>query len=112
MDFDDFFKKKNKYHKKQAQHNYYQNDSYKGRAYSSGTTSFNPMALIESLKNNKKIKFILVFIFIVVIAIIVGLVAILFPLLTSVTDYILQNGVSGLLDEAINFLNKLWNGAK
>ena len=40
-----------------------------------------------------------------------GLIALFYNLITLFVDSVSQNGVSGLLDELINFLNTLWNGA-
>lgn len=112
MDFDDFLKKKGKRRKKHAMHNYYQNDSYRYKTYSSGHGSFNAIAFINSLRNNKKLKIVLLVVLILVIALVIGIIAIFFSLISSMTDTISQNGLSGVFDKLINFLNKLWNGTE
>ena len=110
MDFDDFLKKKNNSSAKYNKHNYHNKDRYK--YYSNRQESFNVLTFIDSFKNNKKRKLAFILILIISIAVIIGLIAILFPLLKSIINYISQNGVTVLLDEVINFLNKLWNGTK
>jgi uncharacterized membrane protein len=110
MNFEDFLKKKGKSHKKHALHNYYRNDGYRYETYSSGHGSFNAIAFINSLRNNKKLKIVFLVVLILAIVLVIGIITIFFSLISSMTDTIAQNGLSGVLDEAINFLNKLWNG--
>nr|WP_315167583.1 hypothetical protein [uncultured Flavobacterium sp.] len=112
MDFEDFLKKKGKPHKKHALHNYYQKDGYRYETYSSssGHGSFNAIAFINSLRNNKKLKIVFLVILILAIALVIGIIAIFFSLISSMTDTIAQNGLSGVFDVVIDFLNKLWDG--
>lgn len=112
MDFEDFLKKKGKPDKKHALHNYYQNDGYRYKTYSSGHGSFNAMAFINSLINNKKLKIIFLVVLILAIVLVFGIIAIFFSLISSMTDTIAQNGLSGVFDGVIDFLNKLWNGTE
>ena len=112
MDFEDFLKKKSKPHKKHAMHNYHHNDGYRHNSYSSNHASFNPIAFINSLRNNKKLKIIFLVVLIIIIALAIGIITIFFSLISSMSNTIMQNGVSGVFDEVINFLNKLWNGTE
>ena len=112
MDFDDFYKKKNKYQKKQSIHKYQQHNNYGRNFYSKNHGSFDPVALIESLKNNSKLKVLLIVALILVLGLVIGLIAVILPLIGSVISYVSQNGLEGLFDEAIQFLNSLWNGTK
>ena len=112
MDFDDFYKKKNKYQKKQAKYNYQQPQTYRKKYYSNIHGSFDPVALIESLKNNSKLKVVLIITLIIVLALLIGLIAVILPFIGSIINYISQNGLEGLFDQAIKFLNSLWNGTK
>jgi hypothetical protein len=41
----------------------------------------------------------------------IGLIALFYNLITLFVGSVSQNGVSGLLDQLINFLNTIWNGA-
>ena len=112
MDFDDFYKTKNKYQKKQSIHKYQQHNNYGRNFYSKSHGSFDPVALIESLKNNSKLKVVLIVALILVLGLVIGLIAVILPLIGSVISYVSQNGLEGLFDEAIQFLNSLWNGTK
>ena len=112
MDFDDFYKKKNKYQKKQSIHKHQQHNNYGRNFYSKSQGSFDPVALIESLKNNSKLKVVLIITLILVLALLIGLIAVILPFIGSVISYISQNGLEGLFDLAIKFLNSLWNGTK
>ena len=112
MDFEDFLKKKGNPHKKQALHNYYRNDGYKSQTYSSGHGSFNAIAFINGIRNNRKLKIVLLVVLILVLALVIGIIAIFFSLISSMTDTIAQNWLAGVFDEAIDFLNKLWNGTE
>ena len=112
MDFDDFYKKKNKYQKKQSIHKYKQHNNYGRNFYSKSYGSFDPVALIESLKSNRKLKVVLIIALIAVLGLVIGLIAVILPLIGTVISYVSQNGLQGLFDEAIKFLNSLWNGTK
>lgn len=112
MDFEDFLKKKGKPHKKHALHNYHQNDGYRYESYSSGHGRFNPIAFINSLRNNKKLKIVLLVVLILAMALVIGIIAIFFSLISSMADIIAQNGLLGVFDKVIDFLNKLWEGAE
>lgn len=112
MDFDNFYKKKNKYQKKQSIHKYQQHHNYEKKFYSKSHGNFDPVALLESLKNNRKLKVVLIITLILVLALLIGLIALILPLIGSVISYVSENGLEGLFDEAIKFLNSLWNGTK
>jgi uncharacterized membrane protein len=111
MDFEDFLEKKRKPHKKQALRNYYQNDGYRYETHSSGHGRFNAIAFINSLRNNKKLKIVFLVVLILVLALVIGIIAIFFSLISSMADIVGQNGLSGVFDKVIDFLNKLWEGA-
>ncbi|WP_188050176.1 hypothetical protein [Flavobacterium sp. GP15] len=111
MDFNDFFKKRNNYYKNEKHQNYYKKDHYKYKFYTDEKVVFNKQAFITSLRNNKKLKLFLIFIAFVLIVLIIVFFAVLLPLLSYLIDFISQKGFSGLLDELIGFLNKLWSGA-
>lgn len=112
MEFEDFFEKKHKYHKKHKMHNYDYDDSHNHESFSVGHGSFKPYEFINSLKNNKKLKTIIIVGVIIIIAVLIGLISLLFPLLTKLFNYISQNGISGIYEIAMNFIDKLWNGVK
>lgn len=110
MDFEYFLDKENKRRKRKKERIYYPDGPSIKKSYSSSTASFNPIMFVESLKNNKKLKVVLVLILVVVLALIVGLITIIFPVIEMIITKASQNGVSGLIDEAIKFLNNIGNG--
>lgn len=112
MDLDDIFKNNNKHHYKQEMPNYYRTDSSNHKNYSDKHENFNVFELLNSIKTNKKLKIIILAVLVIVIALIIGLIVFLFPLITTMLNYISQNGISGLAEVVIDFLNKIWNGTK
>ena len=110
MDFEDFLKKKGKPHKKHALHNYHQNDGYRYEPNSSGHGGFNAITFINSLRNNRKLKIVFLVVLILSIALLIGIIGIFFSLISSMAVTIAQNGLSGVFDKVIDFLNKLWEG--
>ena len=109
MDLDEIFKNNHRHHQKNEKwendhynggnHSYYSNKHYYSKAYE----------FFNIIKNNKKLKIITVFVLFIVIAIIIGLIVFLFPLITKILNYIFQNGASGVIDIGMDFLNKLLN---
>lgn len=114
MDLDDIFKNNNKHQYKQEMPNYYRDHSsnHKNYSYSDKHENFNVFELLNSIKTNKKLKIIILVVLVIVIAVIIGLIVFLFPLITTMLNYISQNGISGLAEVVIDFLNKIWNGTK
>jgi hypothetical protein len=111
MDFNYFLKQKYKAHKNNAKLNYYQNKGYNYNSQSGDYGKFNPIAFINSLRNNRKLKIFVVVIMTVIMVLLIGLIALFYNLITLFVGSVSQNGVSGLLDQLINFLNTIWNGA-
>ena len=112
MDFNDFYKKKNKYQKKLNKRNYYKSDMYKQKSYSKYNSNFDPKALLVSLKNNKKLRVVLLIILVIICLLLFGLVSILIPFIETTFNYISQTSISGLVDQTLALLNNLWNGSK
>lgn len=105
MDFEDFLRKKHKSNKKLALQNDYYNHNKRYRPYANAR--FDPNDFVNKIRNNKKIKIILLVALVVIIAIIIGVIAIFFSFISYVFSYIDLNGISGLLEKVINFLNNL-----
>jgi hypothetical protein len=74
-------------------------------------SNFKWVHFLESIKNNRKLKGIVLVAFIVVLAIVIALIAILLPLILKFLNYISQNGVQGILDNVAVFFDKLWKGS-
>lgn len=112
MDFDEFFGKKNKHQKEQMMQNYHRGNSFSHKSSPEDYESFNPIEFINSIKRSKKLKVFFLIVLLLLIAIVIGFIAILFPTIKAIINYISQNGFSGVFDMVIEFLNKLWNGTK
>ncbi len=112
MDFEDIFENKKKHRHKQEMKNYNRGQINNSQNDYSKRGNFKLFQLLRGIKNNKKLKIIILAILLIVIAVIIGLVVFLFPLIIKTINYISLNGVSGLFDVVIEFFNKFWNGTK
>lgn len=74
--------------------------------------NFNLPNLINGIKNNKKIRNLLIIAVVIVLAIVIGLIAILLPLIIKIFDYLTTVGISGLIDAALKFVNDLLSVSK
>ncbi len=91
--------------KGQMMHGYRRGNGFGHKPYYGDYGNFNPIEFINSIKRSKKLNFFL-------IAVVVGFIAILFPTIKAIINYISQNGFAGAYEMVIDFLNKLWNGTK
>ncbi len=112
MDIEDLFENKNKYRHKQGVQDFSQGNSYKPENYYCEPERFNFFELLNSINNNKKLKITIFVVLFILIAVIIGLVVLLFPIIIKTINYIFQNGVSGLIDIVRDLLNNLWYGTK
>ncbi len=107
MDFNYFLEKKYKTPKKNK--DYFSNNYGHNRRYS-GSAKFNPIALLQKLRTNRKLKIVFIILLFCIIAIVIGLLALIYSLSTSVIDGLAQEGFAGIMDDIMLFLNDLWNG--
>lgn len=112
MDFEGIFNRNSRPYKKMQKNKYSSVDGYRQNSFSKSQERFNALALLSSLRNSRKLKIIIFVIVLILFAIIIGLIAILYPMMSSIIDYILENGFSGIIDELFNSLDKIWNGSK
>jgi type IV secretory pathway component VirB8 len=112
MELQDFLTKRNKsYHSFRTQN--FQNDGYQTYDSSSPLAgNINWANLINGIRNNKKIRNLLIIAVVIVLAIIIGLIAILLPLIVKIFDYLTTVGISGLIDAALKFVNDLLGVSK
>lgn len=97
MDLDDLFANKNKqqkYHYKQKNH--YNNEP-----------QFNWLNSYHKIKQNKKLRNIIIIGIAIILIIVIGLIIILFPYIVKIFNYITENGISGLIEMGMDILNKL-----
>jgi len=60
---------------------------------------------------NRKLKLLAIAAVILLLAMVIALIIVLFPLLTKLYNYIMQNGLQGILDSITGFFDKIWNGS-
>jgi hypothetical protein len=65
----------------------------------------NKLKVINSIANNPKVKLMLILAAIIIIAIVVFVIILLFPLIIKLFNYIVENGLQGILDT-------IWKGTK
>jgi hypothetical protein len=110
MGFDEFFGHGNKHHNRGHEYNHGKYDEYGHNKYRSSSHSHSQHSdikhmLLNMLRDNPKLKAILIFAVILVAIVVVGVVIMLFPLIYNVLSYITENGVQGIIDA-------IWKGTK
>ena len=111
MEFDQIFEGK-KQHRYDSQGFNYSYNRYSNRPDYGYDKYFRQKALLKQIISNPKLRVVIITGFLIVVGIIIALIALLFPLLTNLVNFVLENGISGLLEEAGNLLEKLWSGNK
>jgi hypothetical protein len=112
MELDDFFGNKRQDRRFDNNHRYQDNKTHNYRhRYQRHNSNFKLEYFLEKLKNNRKLKGLIIFAVIVILAIVIAMIAIILPLILKLLNYISQNGVQGILDNVTGFLDKLWRGS-
>ncbi len=110
MGFDDFFEHNSKHRSHGHEYNHGQYDNYGHNKYRQPSHSYHQHTdikymLLNKLRDNPKLKAILIFVVILVVIVVVGAVIMLFPLIYSLLNYITENGIQGIIDA-------IWKGTK
>ncbi len=114
MDFDDFFENKRRNHGNYREPVYHDADRYSHNSqhsYSGYSDHLKWINILEKIRRNKKLKLLVLLAGMLFLAIAIVLIIILLPLFAKLYDYIIQNGLQGLLDGIIGFLDKIWKGS-
>lgn len=113
MKFNDFLENNRKNAVNYREHSYGGNNSYPHNSqylHHKYVSNYKWLYFMETFRNNKKLKLLVLFAVILILAIIIVLMLILIPLFLKFFNYISQNGVHGLVDPVIGFLDKIWKG--
>jgi type IV secretory pathway component VirB8 len=113
MEFDDIFENKRKYHGGFGQSKYHEDNRYRNDlhpAYHRNDAHQKWLIFLLKYRTNRTIRIFTKIAALVVIATIILLVIVLFPLIMKVAYYISQNGLQGVVDSITVFLDKLWKG--
>jgi hypothetical protein len=73
--------------------------------------NFNWSALLEKIKNDKKLKRLAIMAAILILVIVVALIIVLMPLIIKLIDFIGQNGLQGVFDSISSFMDKILKGS-
>jgi hypothetical protein len=114
MGFDDFIDNKHGYHENYSRHRYYENDRYSDDSYhkqSKQSDDLKWLNVLDKIRNNKKLKLIIVMAGLVIITIVVILIIALYPLILKLINYISQNGLQGVFNDISGFLEKIWKSS-
>jgi len=111
MNFEQFFENKKQHGNNQE--NYSVDDTrYSYHSNQGFDKHYRQNAFLKNILSNRKLRAALIIGFVVVVIILIALVALLFPFIKNLINFILENGISGLADEASKLLEKIWNGSK
>ena len=113
MGFDDLFENKRKYQSNRGNRDYPENNrnTHDSRyPYYSHDNNFSLSKILLRIRNNKKLKRLVLFAVLSILAIVVILAIILLPIILKVLNYISQNGLQGLLDYILGIADKIWKG--
>jgi hypothetical protein len=114
MGFEDIFENKRKFHGDHLNRNYPENirNTHDSRyPYYRRDDGPNWSGILMKIRNNKKLRLFVILAAILVIAIAVVLIIVLMPLILKLFNYISQNGLQGLLDNATALLDKILKGS-
>lgn len=113
MDIENLFRTNNHYHNEHKDHHHYENIGRSNRSngfvdrqpYFANQSYDSKQRIINSLVNNPKFKFILIIAGIFIISAVILIIILLLPFLLKIIDYLVQNGVQGLIEA-------IWKGMK
>lgn len=111
MDIEDFFENKNRSHYKNKTPNYH-TDRNNYRESHKLDSQLNGFKLLNKISNNKRLKHLLIIGVLLIIVILIIVILVLFPVIIRVFNYLLENGISGLIQDSEGIINKIWNGRK
>lgn len=113
MEFNDIFENKRKYHRVYGQSKYDKDNRthhYSYPTYHQNNVQNKWLFFLLKYRTTKTIRLFTKIAAITVIAIIIFLIIVLFPLIMNLAYYISQNGLQGVADSIMIFLEKLWKG--
>lgn len=113
MGFDDLFENRRKYHSNRVNRDYPENkwNTHDSRyPYYGNDNNFSLSKILLKIRNNKKLKLLVLFAVLFILTIVVILFVILWPLILKLITYISQNGLQGLLDYILGIADKIWKG--
>ncbi|MGE0020362.1 MAG: hypothetical protein AB7S72_11895 [Draconibacterium sp.] len=111
MDFEQIFENRKYRYNNQGKFNY-NNAGYPYHSSKGYDKHYRQKAFLRNIFSNRKLRVAIIVGFVIVLFILIALIALLFPLISNLFNYILENGISGLLGEAGKLLETIWTGSK
>jgi hypothetical protein len=104
MEFDEIFEQGNK-HRKYDNDKHYGHDDHHQKSNFQGEHNDIKVMILNKLRNNPKLKALLIAASILTIAVIIILIILIFPSIIKLFGFLGENGIQGLLDS-------IWSGTK
>lgn len=114
MGLEDLFDDKRKFHGEHRDRDYHEDNrnTHDSRyPYYGHDNSFSLSKILLKIKNNKKLKLLVLFAVLLILVIVVALIIVLMPLILKLVNYISQNGLQGLIDYVLGLVDKIWKGS-
>ena len=113
MGFDDIFENKHVHNGNYRQRRYhddirYESDSY--HSYPDYRDHTKWIRIIKKIWSKRILKVLVILAGTLLLIIAIVLIIILLPVITKLFNYILQNGLQGLFNSIVDFLDKIWKG--
>jgi type IV secretory pathway component VirB8 len=111
MDIDEYFDRKHNYGRKHHGHHYDDDHEYVDtRYYGRHGDKEVLFRIFDRIRNNPKLKLLVLIAALLILAILIALIIILLPLLTKIINYVTQNGLQGIIDKIMSFVDTILKG--
>jgi hypothetical protein len=114
MELDDFFENKRGHQGNYRAQTYHDDNRYSHNSHQSYQGQDNHLKwlnILEKIRSSKKLKLLVALAGILILAIAIVLIIVLLPFIIKLFNYVSQNGLQGILDSIIGFLDKIWKGS-
>lgn len=114
MEIDEISNNRQKRHgnyNKERYHDSHRYDQYSYHSDHENRNHSNYLDIFNKIKENKKIRNLLIIGVIIFLFLLIGLIIILFPQLMRLFNFISENGLQGIVNAVTEFLNKIIKGS-
>ena len=115
MGFDDLFEQKHRNHGRYREQMHHDDHRYSQTShpyYGRHDDGMKWMMILQKLKESRKLRNLVVIAGLIILAIAIGLIVLLFPLLVKIFTYVSENGLQSIWDAMNEFISKIWSGSK
>jgi hypothetical protein len=98
MDFEDLFENKNRHQGNYRNHDYHDDDGHTRHSYHEQNDHQKWLNIWEKIRNNKKLKLLILLAVILILGFIIGVIVILWPIAVKLFNILSQHGLQGILD--------------